>query len=149
MGMPMVPLYMSSRQPHPTRYEAKPPSSHVPMQHQSFAKPPSLHPSMPATSLPINQLSHVPNTIQLNKHLPPTVPKKRSRLSSYPPTRGVNQLIEVDHPEGVHHVNQETPAASAHTHSRWVPPPSHARALVQERRQSTHRPMVLPRVVVL
>ena len=112
--MPMVPLCMSSRQPHPTRYEAKPPSSHVPMQHQSFAKPPSIHPSMPATSLPINQLSYVPNAIQLNKHLPPSAPKKRSRLSS-----SSNSWSQSTHGSrssgGVHHVNQETPATSAHT----------------------------------
>jgi len=97
--MPMVPLHMSSRQPHPTRCEATPPSIHIPMRHQSFANPPSIHPSMPETSSPINQLSCVPNVIQLNKHVPPSAPKKRSRLSSCPPTRGVNQLIEVDHPE--------------------------------------------------
>ena len=146
--MPMVPLYMSSRQPHPTRYEAKPPSSHVPMQHQSFAKPPSIHPSMPATSLPINQ-----STVMRPECHPTQKAFASLRAQEEEQVVIFLQLVEsINSWKSI--IRRGPPCQPRNTghecpHARWVPPPSHARALVQEWRQSTHRPMVLPRVVVL
>ena len=103
MGMPTVPLYMSSHRLHPTIQHAtkQPPSSAW----QPTASQ-ALRPSMPSSSPPL-QLLFNPKPSLRNICVPPSA-IQRSRLSSLAPwSQSINSKSRTS--EGGQLVNQETP----------------------------------------
>jgi len=78
--MPMVPLYMSSRQPHPTRYEATPPSTA--QCNTTKLRRPSIQPSIHACNLAINRLPFIPNNHPAQQTPASLRGSKRGMLSS-------------------------------------------------------------------
>jgi len=110
--MPMVPFHSSHQSVHPTRCEATPPHQIKPSNRTV-----ALRPSKPSNLA--NPACIVSQCQSHNKHVASLHRPKKSRLSSYPRTRGANQLRGRSSGGCVHPVNQGTPTPRVPTHSRW------------------------------
>jgi len=137
MGMPMVPdkcQQPSNTQPN-SMFEAMP-------------RPPCIILHQPTRPRTLFQHHNDPMLLLLCQHANPramALPNRpEGRLSSCPPTRGANQLAEVDHPVRFHHVNKpnSTPGTGL---GGWVL--SHARCkgpCARHRGGKVMKPVVLP-----
>ena len=95
--MPMVPDVNSQTKANPIQSTPRPPPSQAKTKHQT--KPNPINQTKPpidrSGAAAVTHPKYHPSIIQESRT---AHHRSQSRLSSYPPTRGVNQLIEVDHP---------------------------------------------------
>jgi len=144
--MPMVPLCMSSRQPHPTRYKATPPSTA--QCNTTKLRCPSIKPSIHACNLAINRLPFVPNTHPAQQT--PASLRGSKRVGCHlPPARGVTNSSKSVIRKGSTMSTKKHRPASAHTLEVGASIHPMQGPLYQRGGRETHKPMVLPWVMVL
>ena len=118
MGMPIVSLYMSPSHP-PTRYEANPPST----SHSNGFACPSIHPSFQTSRSMLLFFIPITHPAQLMPCLPPQPEVEQIVILSSNAARGVNPLVEVDHPvwDPPCQPSNTLSSTSAHTLIRRMP----------------------------